>query len=993
MSNNLNFTITASTKEAQRSLAELARAFQSLKASSGATASLGAGASSALPGIAALTAALGTAAAAAASVGIAFKKGLNFNSEAENVRLGITGIVSSLFDVRDAAGEAAKGQESLAIAGQEADKQLALLRIAGAQTSAEFKDLAKAFQTALGAGAGAGLNVDQIRKLTVDLTLAASAFNLSGDQLSSEIRAVLSGDEVDNSQIAKGLGLTGEQIKQLREQGTLFDELNKRLEQYRLLGEEAGKTLTATLSNVNDGVGLFLGKATKGAFEELKTSLQTALGQVIDTTNGGVQPAFQGLLGLTTEISDSIGNGITSAISGAVSLAQDLSQFFSDNREQVLGLFDGISAVTNAVGQLIGVFAGFLTALTGSVVKSGGLKDILVIVGSVIAGLADGFNVVLGAVGTLGSGIVIAVLEPLKSVAALIDRITGANFEDIVSKAQAAAVAFGKVAAQKAVDGVNRTVTKAFDEQVAANQRARFAAEDPRRLDRGTATPAAPIGTVGTGRRTVSDQSRRAAKQAADELTKSLDALAKAEEEADKTRFAARQERLRAELDREVALGLKTKKEEIDARLKLELAGLTREREAAEAELQRKRARAAAETDAAKRNGLLAEVKKAEAALTALEDKERTIVLKAEVDIEAAKKAARQLAEDLQLSIDELSGSQTVNVDRINLQRQRMLQDDRVRGNPELEGLVNRQADLQVDRARFDDAKNALAGAEQDLQNAEKRIQNLYEQGAINSLEREKQLADARLAAIPILEAQLKLLQEQAAASGDVNLKREAEGASIALEQLRISSRAVSNESAAFLKDQFSEAFRAIIDGTKSVGDALRDVLINSLQRQANRFLDAFLDDAVASLSKLASSAGGGAGAGYAGLIQAGLSLFGFAEGGSVKGPGTGTSDSILARLSNGEFVVKAASVRALGTDTLRYINQHGRLPMFNAGGLVESAGGFGGGPTTVDNQISVAPSVTVTTGQLIDGFQKDPAFERFIVQLAINNRKRINGS
>src|SRR5690606_4971842 len=49
---------------------------------------------------------------------------------------------------------------------------------------------------------------------------------------------------------------------------------------------------------------------------------------------------------------------------------------------------------------------------------------------------------------------------------------------------------------------------------------------------------------------------------------------------------------------------------------------------------------------------------------------------------------------------------------------------------------------------------------------------------------------------------------------------------------------------------------------------------------------------------------------------------------------GTGTSDSILARLSNGEFVMKAAAVQHYGPDFLRRINER-RLPGFAEGGAV----------------------------------------------------------
>jgi len=46
------------------------------------------------------------------------------------------------------------------------------------------------------------------------------------------------------------------------------------------------------------------------------------------------------------------------------------------------------------------------------------------------------------------------------------------------------------------------------------------------------------------------------------------------------------------------------------------------------------------------------------------------------------------------------------------------------------------------------------------------------------------------------------------------------------------------------------------------------------------------------------------------------------ATGGMVTGPGTGTSDSISARLSNGEFVVKSAAVKHYGPDFFNSLNQ-----------------------------------------------------------------------
>lgn len=67
----------------------------------------------------------------------------------------------------------------------------------------------------------------------------------------------------------------------------------------------------------------------------------------------------------------------------------------------------------------------------------------------------------------------------------------------------------------------------------------------------------------------------------------------------------------------------------------------------------------------------------------------------------------------------------------------------------------------------------------------------------------------------------------------------------------------------------------------------------------------------------------------------------GHATGGYISGRGTGTSDSIPAMLSNGEFVIKASSVKKYGTNFLNAVNSGSfsripvRMPKFAGGGIV----------------------------------------------------------
>lgn len=61
----------------------------------------------------------------------------------------------------------------------------------------------------------------------------------------------------------------------------------------------------------------------------------------------------------------------------------------------------------------------------------------------------------------------------------------------------------------------------------------------------------------------------------------------------------------------------------------------------------------------------------------------------------------------------------------------------------------------------------------------------------------------------------------------------------------------------------------------------------------------------------------------------------GYATGGYISGPGTGTSDSIPALLSNGEYVIRADAVRKLGKRHLDMLNRGIPIPRFADGGMV----------------------------------------------------------
>lgn len=117
---------------------------------------------------------------------------------------------------------------------------------------------------------------------------------------------------------------------------------------------------------------------------------------------------------------------------------------------------------------------------------------------------------------------------------------------------------------------------------------------------------------------------------------------------------------------------------------------------------------------------------------------------------------------------------------------------------------------------------------------------------------------------------------------------------------------------------------QAIVSAFTSAVESVT-TLFQSLLAKAKTFLQPIIDllQTIASLSSSVSGGESGVGVKAAG-------------GGHIRGPGTSTSDSIPAWLSNNEFVMRAKAVGKYGLGLMRAINNGTfRMPRFNMGGLV----------------------------------------------------------
>lgn len=203
-----------------------------------------------------------------------------------------------------------------------------------------------------------------------------------------------------------------------------------------------------------------------------------------------------------------------------------------------------------------------------------------------------------------------------------------------------------------------------------------------------------------------------------------------------------------------------------------------------------------------------------------------------------------------------------------------------------------------------------------------------------------------------ILKTTPEALQEEMAAKGqtlaefiDAYKTKLAEAAAAEKEQITTGKKwhDTMKDYALSVADSMSSAMTDIIMGTKSAKEALGD-MVKAILQNAVKILTEWLS-VYAIYSAFPTLASG-----MTPADAANKTVFHLASGGYVSGPGSGTSDSIPALLSNGEYVLRSAAVDQIGVGTLNAMNA-GAVPQFADGGSVDDtiAASAGGGNVTLN--------------------------------------------
>ncbi|AOX99884.1 phage tail protein [Jeongeupia sp. USM3] len=447
-----------------------------------------------------------------------------------------------------------------------------------------------------------------------------------------------------------------------------------------------------------------------------------------------------------------------------------------------------------------------------------------------------------------------------------------------------------------------------------------------------------------------------------------------------------------------------------------------------------------------------AEVAKAEADLITLNNRRTDIE---QANARKAAQAERELADALAQAREELAqitGTATDTDRQAAIERSYRDLRARLAAESDADGvsLVDRLINVKAAQANLAALEAQWRQVTERMRNAQEAIQTQQQAGLLTEAQARQQIVTLQQQSATEMEHLLPTMQQAAQAIGpDAVIRVQAWRNELDRTRLTVDEMAP-------LWNRIGESFGGALNGMITGAQTWRSALASIFQQVADAFLQQIViqpfqqwiamqarmlalklgfiqqeqvADASASAAKVAqksaetttvvsmdaAKAGAGAAASQASIpyvgpalavaamvamVAAVMALMGgikkFAGGGFVSGPGSATSDSIPARLSAGEYVVRATAVRQVGVAFLDSINGLSAGPRFKGGELAFAAGGLVPEAKVPPAQPQVSQAVRIVNavdpGVTHDHLQS-PAGEKVIVNIIGRNARAIRAA
>lgn len=875
-------------------------------------------------------------------------EGIRVNAEFESIKYGIASVINAQLKLADSSGRQLEGVEKYNAALQLSEGWFVRIRVAALMTQATTEQLSRGFQTAVSVAAGQGItDLEKIFKLTVAITNAATAMNVNMAQVPVAIRAVLTGREATHNVVARTLGITLAQINAWKDEGTLVQNLEKRLVPFSEAAEKSAKSFKVMASNAQEAFQIISADVTSGAFTKIKESMNKHFWDLFDFKNMSLQSRFQPLVDAFKDAFTTIGSFISATIDQIMESLQNITDWVKQHIQDVDAMNAAWMSLWSSISLIVGELLKLSGTFTATSIETGGLTNVIKALSLGFALAADAIRIAGDIVKITFGSLTDAIdfcktalnegLIPVMLKFSDVSKTTvGKAFSDLFGRTEYAKALdnMDKVddkfkETRKSIDAV-REAKERLDEHIAGTGARNRGNSDALNFDardymNKKAQPATVTGPAwetpprtagaGAGIREASIESKNAI-AVTKENFKLLDALVSEEYKNNKMSieeyYTWRRKFINAQLEQDVA----TKQQEL------------RNIQATEAKTPGERAKKA--NAELKIEGEIHILKMRSVALLNKADDERLAALdKYEDEVANLKNTlAKESGEEL--------GSVT---ERVALKFKDTIAKMTAQGDKE---LLAKFLGVEEAKLALEDLSLTYQRVQTQMQNKIAIVTGQQDTGNLGPTEADKKRLNIYREWLPILEAiHEKQLAIVASNPNNPEFLAAAQSTQIEIESIKDKTIKLADEYSN-LKEVGADAFAnglvtamdSVADGTETVGQAFRSLaytVVQALQQMLTKML------AVKALEGMMGWFGAGSSMGSA-LGSAATAIAGNAEGGLITGPGTGTSDSILRRLSNGEYVLRTAAVRILGVPFLDALNGLKSRPLYNFadGGLVQ---------------------------------------------------------
>jgi hypothetical protein len=356
-----------------------------------------------------------------------------------------------------------------------------------------------------------------------------------------------------------------------------------------------------------------------------------------------------------------------------------------------------------------------------------------------------------------------------------------------------------------------------------------------------------------------------------------------------------------------------------------------------------------------------------------------------DLEVNSNLQRVRQELDDIKASLREqlaeATGEMTPEMRRAAIERAWRETLRRLEGDAEGTALARRLIDVQAAKAELDALQQQWQLVAARMRDEEQSINVQRAQGLITTAQAQERIAQAHRQAAAEMDALLPKMQAVADVLGPQAQQRVRE---FRTEMQSVA--AVIDPIAASLqtsvKQGFEDMFVSMAQGAKTAKDAFMD-FARSVLAAIQRILAQRLAE------QLFAGMSAGSGGGFASFAK----WLGFADGGYVTGPGTSTSDSIPARLSAGEYVIRAEAVRRFGVAFLDAINGLRLPPTWNAGRLAFATGGMVPMAAAQPAQQQAIRIVNSIDPAVTHDHLQTPAGERLIINIIGRNAGQVRAA